>query len=71
MHNTSEQENIRVPLPEKRKNEMFAVVECQVYGGLRMNVLCQDGKPRLARIPGGKKRKLRKIRMRGLLIISP
>jgi translation initiation factor 1A len=49
---------------------MFAVVE-QRLGGPRMNVICADGKFRLARIPGSKRRKFRKIKIGDLLIISP
>ncbi len=63
-------EQIRIPVPEKRNNEMFAIVN-KVLGGSRMNVSCEDGKKRLARIPGGKKRRIRRIRIGDLLIISP
>lgn len=64
------EETIRMPLPEKHENEMFAIVDRRL-GGSRMNVSCADGKSRLARIPGGKKRHLKKIRNGDLLIISP
>ena len=49
---------------------MFAVVD-QILGGSRMNVICEDGKSRLARIPGRKRRKLNRIWNGDLLIISP
>lgn len=62
--------NFRLPLPRNRENEMFAVVE-QVLGGSRMNVNCEDGKSRMARIPGGKKRRIKKIKAGDLLIVSP
>lgn len=65
-----EKDNIRLPLPENQKNEMFAIVN-QVLGGSRMNVNCEDGKSRLARIPGRKKRRMGRIIMGDLLIISP
>jgi len=65
-----EEENIRLPLPENQENEMFAIVG-QVLGGSRMNVNCEDGKSRLARIPGRKKRRMGRIKMGDLLIISP
>ncbi len=65
-----EKDNIRLPLPENQKNEMFALVD-QVLGGSRMNVNCEDGKSRLARIPGGKRRRMGRIIMGDLLIISP
>ena len=67
---TQEEEIIRVPIPKKRENEMFAIVE-RVVGGSRMNVICSDGRSRLARIPGGRKRKMGRIRRNDLLIISP
>ena len=65
-----EEENIRLPLPNAKKNEVFAVVD-QRLGGSRMNVICADGKSRLARIPGSKRRRFKKIRIGDLLIISP
>jgi translation initiation factor 1A len=49
---------------------MFAIVK-QVVGGSRMQVICEDGKSRLARIPGGRKRRIGRIRRDDLLIISP
>lgn len=64
------EEVIRVPLPKRRENEMFAIVE-RVVGGSRMNVICGDGRSRLARIPGGRKRGMGRIRRNDLLIISP
>jgi translation initiation factor 1A len=65
-----EQNNIRLPLPENHENEMFAIVD-RVLGGSRMNVNCEDGKSRLARIPGRKRRRMGRIKMGDLLIISP
>ena len=38
----------------KVKKEMFAVV-AKILGGSRMDVKCQDGNSRMARIPGSKK----------------
>mgnify|MGYP002395994676 FL=1 len=64
------EEVIRVPMPKRRENEMFAIVE-RVVGGSRMNVICGDGQSRLARIPGGRKRRMGRIRQNDLLIISP
>jgi translation initiation factor 1A len=61
---------IRLPLPKRQKNECFAVVERRL-GGSRMDVSCADGKKRMARIPGGKKRKIKRIRIGDLLIIKP
>lgn len=65
-----ENTNIRVPLPKKDKNERFAIVDKRL-GGSRMNVLCGDGKSRIARIPGRKKRKLKRINQGDLIIIKP
>lgn len=49
---------------------MFAVVD-KVLGGSRMDVSCDDGKERMARIPGRKRRRMGRIRMGDLLIVSP
>ena len=61
---------IRLPLPNKKNNEMFAVVE-RVLGGSRMKVSCEDGKSRMARIPGSKKRKIKRINDGDLLVVKP
>ena len=63
------EEYIRLPLPNKRKNEMFAIAE-RLMGGSRINVVCEDGKSRLARIPGRMKRRQR-VRAGDLVIIKP
>lgn len=70
MNNENKDVNIRLPLPKSRKNEKFAIVERRL-GGSRMNVSCEDGKSRLARIPGSKRRKLKKISTGDLLIVKP
>ena len=62
-------EYIRLPLPKKNKNEMFAIAD-RLMGGSRINVICEDGKSRLARIPGRMKRKQR-VRAGDLIIIKP
>ncbi|MDG6219611.1 MAG: translation initiation factor eIF-1A [Candidatus Thermoplasmatota archaeon] len=67
---TQPEEVTRVPMPKRVKNEMFAIVE-RVVGGSRMNVICGDGQTRLARIPGGRKRRMGRIRQNDLLIICP
>jgi translation initiation factor 1A len=64
------QENLRIPIPEKDENEMFAIVN-RILGGSRMNVQSADGKSRLARIPGRMRRKMGRIKMGDLLVISP
>jgi translation initiation factor 1A len=64
-----EEEYIRLPLPKKGKNEMFAIAD-RLMGGSRITVICADGKSRLARIPGRMKRKQR-VRAGDLVIIKP
>lgn len=63
------EEKMRLRLPKKHNNEMFALAE-RLVGGSRMNVICADGKSRLARIPGRMKRRM-KVRAGDLLIIQP
>ena len=64
-----EVEYIRLRLPKKQNKEMFAIAD-QLMGGSRINVICEDGKSRMARIPGKMKRKAR-VRAGDLLIIKP
>jgi len=59
----------RVRLPHRHEGEMFAVV-IQQMGGSRMTVQCEDGKQRLARIPGRVRRKLW-IKEGDYLVIKP
>ena len=70
MKQKSEQDNIRVPIPNKSKKEIFAVVN-KILGGSRMDVKCEDGKSRLAHIPGSKRRRMGRIRIGDLLIVAP
>ena len=65
----SEEEYIRLRLPNKKKNEIFAIAD-RLMGGSRINVVCADGKSRMARIPGRMKRKER-VRAGDLVIIKP
>ena len=60
---------VRVKLPHRNKGEMFAIAE-QLMGGSRLKIICEDGKSRMARIPG-KMKKRRWIRTGDLLIIKP
>ena len=64
-----EEEITRVPLPNKNKGEMFAIVD-KILGGSRMMVMCEDGKSRMARIPGKIKRRMW-IREGDLIVIRP
>lgn len=64
-----EEEYIRLKLPDKSKHEMFAIAD-RLMGGSRINVVCADGKSRMARIPGRMKRKQR-VRAGDLVIVKP
>jgi len=61
--------NIRVKMPDKRINEMFALAK-QILGGRRITVLCEDGEERMARIPG-KMRRRQWVRENDLIIVWP
>jgi len=66
---TAEEEYIRLKLPNRNKKEMFAIAD-RLMGGSRINVICADGKSRMARIPGRMKRKQR-VRAGDLVIVKP
>ena len=57
--NPEGEEYIRLRLPKKHNKEMFAIAD-QLMGGSRINVVCDDGKARMARIPGKMKRRARR-----------
>jgi translation initiation factor 1A len=61
--------NIRVKMPDRRINEMFALAK-QLLGGRRVTVLCEDGEERMARIPG-KMRRRQYVRENDLIIVWP
>lgn len=67
--NTEPTENIRVTLPYKHKGEMFAVAET-FQGGSRLQLICEDGKRRMGRIPGKLRRRMW-VRENDLLIVVP
>ena len=67
--NQDDEGYIRLKLPNKKNNEMFAIAD-RLMGGSRINVVCADGKSRLARIPGRMKRRQR-VRAGDLVIIKP
>lgn len=56
-------------MPNRRKNEKFAVVESMMGAG-HIKVKCEDGKERMARIPG-KMRKRIWIREGDIVIVVP
>ena len=62
-------ENIRVTLPYKPKGEIFAVAET-FQGGSRLQLICEDGKRRMGRIPGKLRRRMW-VRENDLLIVVP
>jgi len=65
----SEDEYVRIRLPNRKDGEMFAIAD-QLVGGSRVKVVCEDGKSRMGRIRGRiKKRKW--IRSGNLLIVRP
>ncbi len=62
-------DRIRVPLPKRKVNEMFAIAD-QILGGRRVRSICEDGETRLARIPG-KMRRRQWVREGDLIVIQP
>ncbi len=64
----TDEEVTRVRLPDREKEELIAIVD-QKLGGPHLRVICDDGKERLARIPGKLKRKVW-IRVGDILIVK-
>jgi len=62
-------DKIRVPLPNRKVNEMFAIAD-QILGGRRVRAVCEDGDSRLARIPG-KMRRRQWVREGDLVVVQP
>ena len=62
-------ERIRVPLPNRKVNEMFAIAD-QILGGRRVRAICEDGETRLSRIPG-KMRRRQWVREGELIVLQP
>ncbi len=60
---------IRVPLPNRKVNEMFAIAD-QMLGGRRVRAICEDGEVRIARIPG-KMRRRQWVREEDLIVVQP
>ncbi len=61
--------NFRFRTPDRDKGELFGIAD-QLLGGSRLHVMCEDGKKRLARIPGRMKRRMW-IREGDLVILNP
>jgi translation initiation factor 1A len=62
-------DRIRVPLPNRKVNEMFAIAD-QILGGRRVRSICEDGETRLSRIPG-KMRRRQWVREGDLIVVQP
>jgi translation initiation factor 1A len=62
-------DRIRVPLPNRKVNEMFAIADV-ILGGRRVRSICEDGQTRLARIPG-KMRRRQWVREGDLITLQP
>ncbi len=65
----SEEAVSRYRMPDTRNREMFAIAE-QLSGASKLIAVCEDGKSRMARIPGKMKRRMW-IKPGDLLIIKP
>ncbi len=63
------EEVIRVKLPNRNKREMFGIVTSMLGAG-HIKVRCEDGKERMARIPGKMRKKIW-IREGDVVIIVP
>ena len=59
----------RYRMPDTRNREMFAIAD-QLMGASKLKVMCEDGKSRMARIPGKMKRRMW-IKPGDLMIIKP
>ncbi len=67
--NDDEEEVQRVPYPRRNQGQMFAIAD-KMLGGGRVNIMCEDGKSRMGRIPGKLKKRMW-IREGDLLIVKP
>ncbi len=67
--NHSDEGYIRLRLPDKKNKELFGIAE-RLTGASHIEVLCEDEKKRMTRIPGRMKRRYR-IRTGDLVIIKP
>lgn len=65
----SEEAVNRYRMPDARNREMFAIAD-QLMGASKLRVMCEDGKSRMARIPGKMKRRMW-IKPGDLVIVKP
>jgi len=59
----------RYRMPDHRNREMFAIAD-ELMGASKLKVMCEDGKSRMARIPGKMKRRMW-IKPGDLVIVKP
>ena len=62
-------DRIRVPLPNRKVNEMFAIAD-EILGGRRIRAVCEDGLSRISRIPE-KMRRRQWVREGDLIVVQP
>ena len=65
----SEEAVNRYRMPDPRNREMFAIAD-ELMGASKLRVMCEDGKSRMARIPGKMKRRMW-IKPGDLVIVKP
>jgi translation initiation factor 1A len=65
----SEEAVNRYRMPDTRNREMFAIAD-ELMGASKLRVMCEDGKSRMARIPGKMKRRMW-IKPGDLVIVKP
>jgi translation initiation factor 1A len=65
----SEEAVNRYRMPDHRNREMFAIAD-ELMGASKLKVMCEDGKSRMARIPGKMKRRMW-IKPGDLVIVKP
>lgn len=69
LHDQDDTGPIRVQLPDPKNRELFAIAD-QLLGASKLIVMCEDGKSRMARIPGKMKRR-QWIKPGDLIVIRP
>ena len=62
-------DRIRVPLPNRKVKEMFAIAD-EILGGRRIRAVCEDRLSRISRIPG-KMRRRQWVREGDLIVVQP
>ncbi|MFQ6122993.1 MAG: translation initiation factor eIF-1A [Candidatus Heimdallarchaeota archaeon] len=64
-----EPEVIRVRLPDRTKGELFGIIT-RIFGGNHLEVMCEDEKLRITRIPGRFRRR-KWLRMGDVVLVEP